>query len=247
MWEIEIIINRSKGQLLQVIQSSLSSVLEENQGVSAVSADSENVFLSIGSKLKNAPVIKAQLRLAIADLICEQYKFDFLNEHLDIICEDNAFRFALAKVCTYFDNDLDRQIVLQLLDLKAKKLNLDSFFHFKLSCLKEKWLELCNVTNLNSNVILKKNNFIELLRFMLSNIDKKCQSVIVEMQERCLIYHDNFKDFDIITAIEPENKLEVLGKLIELNPYLIKVYPDKENTETIKLLESIFDDRIVLA
>ena len=247
MWEIEIIISREKSQFIQIIQEKLSKVLEENEGVSAVSADNDSVFLSVGSKVKNAPIIKTHIRLAIADLICEHYKFEFLNEHLDIICEDNAFRFALAKVCTYFDNDLDRQIVLQMLDLKSNKLNIDSFFHFKLTALKEKWLELCNITNLNSNVILRKNNFVELLKFLLSNIDKKCKSVILEMQERCLIYHDTLKDFDIITAIEPENKIDVLGKLIELNPYLIKVYPDNKNLETIKFLESIFDDRVVLA
>ncbi|MBO5103152.1 MAG: hypothetical protein J6C13_03595 [Clostridia bacterium] len=247
MWEFEIICDRQNSTYISTIQERLKPILNEVNGVFAIMADEENVYLSLGCEQKKSHIVKANIRLAIADIICENLKFEFLNNHLEFICEDESFKFALAKVCTYFDSELDRQIVLQSLDLKTKKINLDSFFYFKLSSLKQKWQELCNITNKNSVTILRQHNFAELLKFLLSNIDKKCQSVILEMKEKCLIYHDINKDFDIITAIEPHNKIEVLGKLIELNPYLIKIYPDKKNDDTISLLQTVFDDRVVLA
>lgn len=246
MWEFEIICNRKNGTYIAFIQDNIREFLSQNNGVLVISADEENISLTIGCKKEQKLKCKAHLKLVLADLICEKIKFDFLYDNLDTICFDENYAFALSKVCTYFDNDLDRQIVLQNLDLSSKKINVESFFYFKLGMLRSKWLELCNITSDNAHAIIKSGNFIELVRFFLSNMETRSQSVILEMQEKCLIYHDIKKDFDTITSIDPQDKFLVLGKLIELNPDLIKIYPDESNIETVNLVKNIFDDKVIM-
>ena len=168
-----------------------------------------------------------------------------MSKNLDFFYEDDAYNYALIKVCTYFDNELDRQIVLNSLDFKSKKLDLNSFFYFKLRRLKDKWLELCSITNTNINVIKLKDNFVGLLRFLISNIDSRCQSAILELRERCLIYHDIKEDCDVVMGIEVKDKIGILDKLLELNPNLIKIYANNENDDVIHLLKNIFDDKVI--
>lgn len=246
MWEIEIISNRTNSTYISALQEKISPVLAEVQGVSVVSANTDIVSLVVGCKAENSAKLKVGLKLAIADLICEQIKFEFLSANLDTVFYDENYGFALAKICTYFDNELDRQVVLQNLDLSNKKINIESFFYFRLGMLRKKWLELCNITSNNSGAIIKSGNFLEFVRFLLSNIEMRSQSVILEMREKCLIYHDEKKDFDIIDSIDPHDKFSVLGKLIELNPSIIKIYPDSSNDETLKLVKNIFDDKVIV-
>lgn len=247
MWEFEIICSRKNGTYISFIQEGVSDILNSVDGVSAICADSGVVSLTLGCKRQNSVKIKAILKMLISDIICEKIKFDFLLQAFDEINFSQEYSYALAKVCTYFDNDLDRQIVMQNLDFDSKKLNIESFFAFRLGVLKNKWLELCGITSKNSKVISKQENFAELVQFLLSNIESKSQSVILEMKSKCLIYHDTKKDFDIISAIDPLDKLEVLGKLIELNPSIIKIYSNAENEEVLSLVKKVFADKVIIS
>ena len=245
MWEIEIICSRKNSTYISFIQEGIVEVLAENGGVSAISADCDTVSLSIGCKKQNSVKVKAILKILLVDVVCEKIKFDFLQENLDATCLGQEYVYALAKVCTYFDNELDRHIVLQSLDINSDKLNIESFFCFRLIALKNKWLELCKITS-GSKAIVSPENFVELVQFLLSNIETKSQSVILEMQEKCIIYHDSKKDFDIISAIDPLDKFLVLGKLIELNPMIIKIYASKDSDETLKLVKNVFADKVIV-
>lgn len=246
MWEIEIVCSRKNSTFIAYIQEGIAEVLAQSGGVSAVSADSERVSVSIGCKKPNATKLKAILKILITDVMCEKIKFEFLSEHIDAVCFGQEYGYALAKVCTYFDNELDRHIVFQCLDINAKSLNIESFFHFRLTALKSKWLELCEIATSNAHAIVRHDNFVEFVRFLLENAESNCQSVVLQLQEKCLIYHDAKRDFDIISAIDPVDKLGVLGRLIELNPALIKIYASDDCGDTLSLVQNIFADKVII-
>ncbi len=244
MWEFELICDLKDAKYIRYIQEKLASFISEMGGVMAVVADREYVYLSIGSKLQNSPAIKTKLRLVLTDVFCQMMKYDYLKENIDLPSEKAEFAETFLKVCTYFDRETERGIVLKLLKLGGKKLNLKSLLLFRMQGLINKWQELCDVANKNSLTILKKDNFIEFLRFLLGSIDSKCQSVILELKDKCLIYHDQKTDFDIITAVDVNDYYDILSKLIDLNPYLIKVHKSESSGEIVSLLQSVFDDRV---
>lgn len=246
MWEFEIISDESGREYIKFLQSNLREVITKAGGVMAVMTDGGNFFLSIGSKLSAAPEIKSKIRLLLCDIYCEKMKFEYLSSNLDLPENNQEFAETFVKVCTYFDRETERQIVLKSLDLKDKKLHIQSFLRFRLQGLRLKWQELCDLANQNSGTILKRENFIELLKFLLSTIDSKCQSVILELKDKCLIYHDSQNDFDVITSINVDDCYDILSKLIDLNPYFIKVHTTQENNEIVNLLYSVFEDRVHL-
>lgn len=246
MWEFEVISDQSGREYIKYLQANLGELVSKLNGVMAIMTDGENLFLSIGAKQENAPEIKAHLRLLLCDIFCEKMKLEYISDNLDLPENKQDLMTTFVKVCTYFDRETERQIVMKTLLLKEKKMHLQSFLRFKLQGLMQKWQELCDLVNQNSGTILKQENFIELLRFLLNSIDSKCQSVILELHDKCLIYHDIKSDFDVITAIDVENMYDILSKIIDLNPYLIKIYATQDNSELVSLLRSVFDDKVQL-
>ena len=247
MWEIELISSREHSAYLSYIYEAIKNDADNQNVLCAFMSDENFVYLSLGCKAKQSAYIKAKLRITLADVICNQLKFDFLQSHIDKYSDNEILYFILIKICTYFDTDFDRQIILQSINLDDKKLNIDSYFYFKLNNLKNKWLELCKVTNSNSNLIINKDNYLDFLKFLLSNIDKKCKSVIIRLEENCLVYHDEVNDVDAILNIDLHNETDFLGKLIELNPYFIKIYTKQHKLEMIEILKSIFTDVVVVS
>jgi len=246
MWEFEIVCNRQNSTYISFVSEGVAETLKETEGVSAVCADSDNIFLSIGCKKQKSTKLKARLKMLLADVICEKVKFEFLRDRMPGGHLGQEYNYILAKICTYFDNELDKQIVFENIKFDDNIFNIESFFDFRLIALKNKWLELCNIACNNAFSFSTPENFADLVQFLLSNIEIKSQSVILEMREKCMIYHDKRRDFDIISAIDPMDKFLVLGKLIELNPLVIKIHSSAECEETLNLVKNVFKDKVII-
>ncbi len=246
MWEFEIIGELKDKDYILFIQENMAETVSKVGGIMATLSDGSNLYLSIGAKKDVVPELKAKLRLVLCDVFCEKMKYNYLKNNIDLMDYKEEYLSTFLKVCTYFDRATERQIVLHLLDLNGNRLNLRSYLYFKMQGLLKKWQELCELTNQNSLTILKKENFIELLRFLLNSIDSKCQSVILELKDKCLLYHDIKSNFDVITSIDVNDCYDILSKLIDLNPYLIKIHSNDLNNEVITLLCSVFEDKVQL-
>ncbi len=244
MWEFEIICDIDKRDIIEYIQQEIKLVINKYGGAMATINSGEKAFLSVGAKINYVPVIKSKLRLAICDAICQNIKQNFLQNNLELPNNQPQITDIFIKVCTYFDRELERQIILRALELKGKKLDLNSFVRFRLDNLIKKWQELCNLLNQNTITILRKENFIELLKFLLQSIDSKCASVILELNDKCIIYHDPKNNLDTITTIKENTDFEILSKLVELNPYLIKIYSGENDAEIVNLVQLVFEDRV---
>ena len=242
MWEFELIAERTFNSYFEKLTFKIGEVVKSTHSVTAIMADDDNIYFSIGCNENCVPQIKAGLRVALCDFICRDLKSEFMakNLHLNL---DKIRCETLKILCTYFDREIERSIVLQLLELNASKLNIISFYKFKLIGLQKKWLELCDLINQNSGLITNKQNFLDLTKFLLSSIDNRCESVILELGENYIIYHDSFSKVDKVEPIQVENPAIVLSKLVELNPSLITIKNGK-NTKLVNYLKSIFTTRV---
>ncbi len=242
MWEFELIAERSFNDYFEKLTFKIADVIKSANAVSVVMADDNNIYLSIGCKDENIAAIKAGLRVALCDFICRDLKSDFISTHLNLNVDHTKLE-TLKTLCTFFDRELERSIVLQLLNLD-KKINVISFYNFKLGGLHKKWLELCMLINQNASLILEGENFSDLIRFLLSSIDIRCESVILELKDKYIIYHDMQKNIDRFEPIQVDNTETVLSKLIELNPNLITVKNGRYCSSLVKYLKGIFMNRV---
>ena len=114
---------------------------------------------------------------ALADIIITDCKSHYINERIRLPIGDPVLRHAFICALITFDHDTDKIIAKTLIRL-TKQFNLDSFFDFCLDVLKNRWDEVCNLANENIHYLVCQKTFMELLQFLISNIDCKMDDTI---------------------------------------------------------------------
>lgn len=179
------------------------------------------------------PRLEFYLQNAISNLICTHFKEMFLNKQLVLPHKSEIELVAFKKALISFDRETDKYLINKFLVL-TNNLEVESFFYFKLKPLKEKWKELVNIANDNSTYLLGEDSFVELLKFLIDNIDIAKEEVFVTLKG------DDVQIFD-------EGQEQNLSK-VKLVEYLMTESPRKINwdADTPDLfLEKIFSKRIV--
>ena len=136
--------------------------------------------------------------------------------------------------------ETDRFIIKKNLILE-NSLYLESFYRFRLKSLLDKWEELVSLSNENKEYLISKESFIDLLKFLVDNLDICEEEIsIVKEKEGYRIYaEENSLANDLISE-------EIMvSSVIDLSPQKINLY-FSETTNEIKLLERIFEERIII-
>ncbi len=244
MWEIEIVADRQSKDKIHSLLNSVSKVLHCVKAVSSILGDERRIYFCIGVGDKGEAKLKSSLSLAICDLFCLDYKYDFLKEHLKLDHSDEKSQ-VLEKLCTFFDRETERVMVLTLLDPLPQTLDLDSFYYFRLRGLKQKWGEFCDLIKDNLATITTQNNFAEFVQFLLVGINCRSKSLILDLREGGIIYKDSSGQ-DTIEIINPKDLTQILVKLVELNPQEILIRGGGRHKERVAFLKEVFLDKIKL-
>ena len=148
---------------------------------------------------------------------------------------DKMGMLAFKKALLNFDKETDKFIIRKNLEL-GSNLFLESFFHFKLKSLQEKWAELVSLSNDNREYLISSDSFIDLLKFLVDNLDI-CEDEISIVKE-----NEGYKIF-INDSKQYQNKVfneeSVVSSVIDLSPQKINLYFN-ESSKAINLLEKIF-------
>ena len=147
---------------------------------------------------------------------------------------------AFEKALQYFDKETDRYLVEKYLTFD-KNIYLESFFEFKLKILKSKWLELTKIANENSSYLLTEETFIELLKFLIDNLEISFDTVnIISELDGYQLLDENFKDIEMLT--EKGDGVWLVENIIALSPRKINIYTDN-SSEELNLINSIYSTR----
>lgn len=243
MWEICIESVDGHKDYIDYIKQKMKSTIKAVGGVFSECTNNNVYSLAIGCKKQDKLKVAGVLRFVLCDVICEKMKYDYLSKNVGLVPQESGYFYPFVKVLTYFDSELERQIVLRLLDL-TPKLVLESFLNFRLKPLKAKWQELCDLTNNNAGLFLQSETFLELLKFLIANLDSKKDCVVVSMQDKCLIYEEKGKNLVTLGSFEKNDEFGLLSQLIELSPQLIKVKNGSNNKKTTNILVNLFEGRV---
>lgn len=241
MWEFSLNLTCENKDLARSIQNTLSFSLYPVNGL-ITSSENGNIFsILIAVENQYEQQLKAILSSIISEIICTKFKSDFLNNYLNLPLQDKAGLFAFKKALLNFDKQTDQYIIKKALCL-SNTLYLESFFAFRLQKLKEKWAELVSLSNENRDYLVCRESFIDLLKFLVDNLDI-CEdeiSVIKEEQGYRITNCDNKYYTNRLISHE-----KVVSSIIDLSPQKIFLYCDQANNET-NLLERIFEERIII-
>lgn len=241
MWEFSLNLKTENIEIANKIYKTLSDYFELINGV--VTSHEQNGYISILLALDEGKteLAKRAISSCIVDVICEDFKLKYINRFLLLPSHDKIGMLAFKKALLNFDKETDRFIVRKSLELD-NDIFIESFYYFKLKNLQNKWSELIALSNENRDYLLTTESFIDLLKFLVDNLDI-CEDEISVVKEDggYRIYSDD--------NLNISNKLlsdeNVVSSVIDLSPQKINLYFN-ESSSAINLLEQIFEERITI-
>lgn len=125
----------------------------------------------------------------LAEIVLIGYKKDYILKSLNLekIRTENISVFVQALIC--FDSEIDKKIILDRLTLK-NDFYLNSFILFKLKVLKDKWQELISLANDNMIYLLNEDSCLELIKFLISNLEHRYYAVNIFLKDDCYLLCD---------------------------------------------------------
>ena len=238
MWEFSLNIKNENKSLACKAKNSLSQYFNVVNGL-VTSHENENYFsILIAVEESISELARKAISSIIIDMICNDLKEKYLDKYLILPNQDKMGVIAFKQALLNFDRETDKFIIKKNLKLE-KDLFLESFFFFKLRTLQSKWNELISLANENRDYLLTDESFIDLLKFLIDNLDI-CEDEISVVKEEggYRIYADD-KEYSNGLL----NEEGIISSIIDLSPQKINLYAN-ETSSAIKLLEQIFDDRI---
>ena len=240
MWEFSINLKKENFDNASLIFNYLNSTVKTFKGVLTEHEENGYVSILVGVEDEYKENIKSMISSCIVEIICNKYKWNFLNKKLNLPIQNDIGLLAFKKALLNFDKETDRFIVKKSLVLE-RDIFLESFFYFKLTPLKNKWQELITLSNENRDYLVCKDSFIDLLKFLVDNLDIEEDeiSVIKEKNSYKILLDDKIQYIE-----NPLTEEQIVSSVIDLSPQKINLYFD-ENSQAITLLEKLFADRIV--
>lgn len=241
MWEICIDSNSGNKDYIKYINEQMVNTINSLNAVVGISKDGTSI--SFGCKKEDSQKLWGVLRFVLCEIFCDKMKYKYLFKNVTIVSQSEGFFNALIKVLTYFDSEIERQIVLRSIKY-SPKIVLESYLNFKLKPLKSKWKELCNLTNNNSVLFLQSETFIELLKFLISNLEIKKECVVVSFKSPCIVYEEKQNSIISINTFDLNDEFGIISELIEMCPQRIKLIANNNARNIINLLSELFDGRV---
>ncbi|MCL2177568.1 MAG: putative sporulation protein YtxC [Firmicutes bacterium] len=225
-------------------------------------------LLVYGSDKTNAVLLKL-IKEAIADVCCTFYKYNFLSSKLNLQAKSSLEKATFLKALICFDRDGDIEEINKLLKVTEKDtLQLDAFINFKLKELKNRWLDIIQLTNENIRYLSCPDTFTELLKYLINTNKAKHDEVhIVQKEDRVFVcdsklnsltegqtisgyvlgeinnYYCNGERKDALKISDFEGN--VIMSLINLSPKKIVIHENAlVSNREYKMIKNLFLDRI---
>lgn len=192
-------------------------------------------FLIVSNK--NTEKIINLVKSFIFDAIINCFKLKLIVENLKYDFEKDIKYHALIQALLSFDSACDEEYLLSKIDLSSNEFYIESFYYFKCRLMREKWLQLIEITNQNSKLLNVEDNYLDVIRFLIEGIDKK-QDIIIEAKEKSFQVCTNEKVFLL------ESYKSLMDFIIKNNPK--KICVKNVDKKFVNFLKQLFSSRVIV-
>ncbi len=246
MFEFSIALSEQKADSAKKLYKEIKSTASSFGAVVTSYSENGKIFIVVACDDIEKPRISFFICDAIADIITTDFKLDYINKNLHLPIHNQLNLDALKKALVVFDRETDRYIVTHNLKLN-EKFFIESFYEFRLRQLRSKWQELIKLANENANYLLCNDTFIDLLKFLIENIEISTGCInVVKENDSYKICDENFNEIEQEQDKE-NNEAFLITSIINLSPKRINIYcDDTENSSALTLLSQIFVNRVFI-
>lgn len=243
MWEFTISINSKYKHYLKYILSEIKHA--KLDVISVISSDECTDSLTMAISVVSMQRLANILVECICNIILLVFKKDYYNSKLDLNKLDNASKSAFLKALVMFDSISDKQEIKQEIILN-KSINIDSFYYFRLPFIREKWSGILDIISC-SNYMSSTENFLELLKFLINNLDTSIPLINIYFKNNRFMVYDNKNKLIKLKEHEDSEEINLITQIIELSPKIINLYCSENiSKDTFNVMYYLFDKKINL-
>lgn len=231
----------------KIFVEKIFAFIKNNKGivVNVFSCQNYKVLIAVPFEFKKRVAIFLCEKLA--EIILTIYKKEYILKGLKFDKPKTTIMNVFLQTLFCFDSDIDKQIILERIKLNDK-FYLGSFIDFRLKFLKCKWNELINLANDNIMYVINDESFLELIKFLISNLEHRVYAVNIFSKENCYLLCDIegkvINDFLLDKNIVYDDG-KLLTSLIALNPEKIILHCNNSLKDNlINNLYNLFSNRI---
>jgi len=245
MVEKSIIIEREQAKLINNLKTSIVKLGVKNKAKHVVCdyCDEVYYYFSFAFLDKYKDEIDKIILEELSNIYIYNHKFNYFNKNIKFDQIDDTYRMAFIKALVHFDKIQDREFIKY--ELKYDNINVNSFYKFKLKCLEERWEEIVIMTNENSAYLLSTSSFLELLKFLVKNIEVSFDILNVYLDNKKIKVINQENDIVFECSI-PKEKLSAffIQILIEYSAKEVNIYANYNQRKSLAILNKIFDNKI---
>ena len=247
MFEFSIVLSEQNASPAKRLFKEIKSNASNFGAIVTSYSENDKIYIVVACEDIEKPRISFFICDAIADIITTDFKLDYINKNLHLPIHNQLNLDALKKALVVFDRETDRYIVTHNLKLKEKFV-VESFYEFRLRQLRNKWQELIKLANENASYLLCNDTFIDLLKFLIENIEISTGCInVVKENDYYKICDENFNEIEQERNDKENNEAFLITSIINLSPKRINIYCDEnENSSALTLLSQIFSNRVVI-
>ncbi len=240
MFELSISINAQKQKYIDEIYKKLNSEIKMDSGILVKENYRGRSYFSIAVPDEKKEYYKSKILDYIVFVIIDEYKFNFYKDNL-MIGRQTLIIEPFLKAISIFDCELDTEIIKQKIEL-SREILIDSFYYFKLQCLRDRWQKTANIINQNK-ILESSSSMIEVLKYLTTMSDN-----LVLLTE-LFIGKKQLKIMNLFTSKCFKRDMvgcsDFLTEIVRLNPMKIKVkIGTSEDDEVFDLINKIFNEKI---
>ena len=180
----------------------------------------------------------------VSDAIIAEYKFDYLQNNISLSIRNSTAYNSFIQSLVVFDRQTDKDIIKKNLILE-KSLNVDSFYAFRLSQLKQRWHDIACVVNESIPVMLKDKSVADITRYFVDSTNKEINELHLYLGEKTIQLKLDGRLSDLEFGYENDYVNELLTEIISISPQKIVVHGKIDDFKELKdALSAVFLDKI---
>ena len=206
----------------------------------------DEIIISFELVSSNSKLYTKLIKLWLADAMVVYYKEKFFTSHMKLSgLSEIAFKL-IVKALAMFDKSQDIGFILDKLELDLKKVNVHSFYIFKMGELRLRWKEICELFSSNLQAVNKKEVFFELIKYLILVTESERKVVQIAFKgDYILVLDEEGKNLIEPEKTEEKNHINILLELISLAPKTISInLCEKNPTEFISVVENLFAGKV---
>lgn len=237
MYQITISAEGDRADWLYSVEEVIKNRLRDCIAVSAMGGHGRRIYCSFGCEPKSKSQMLSAIKEGVVETLGVVGKFEFIKNNLLLALPEQNYDLLLHTLVA-FDRENERKLLNQIVCVEDN-MALDGIYNFKLRELKERWLEICNLTRNNGMYLNDDETYNELLRFLISAVNPKINKLTVCENEGKFRLTGRLKNSNI--NIVAKSSSELMYYLVDFAPLELIIDGGLSSSDLTKRLTGIFD------